>query len=51
MSTLLSVKVPIPEEVVRVSDSEGFAVRGLSPTTSSGSTSATPANWSRCSSG
>lgn len=31
MSTLLSVKVPIPEEVVRVSDSEGFAVRGLSP--------------------
>lgn len=31
MSTLLAVKAPIPEKVVQVSDSEGFAVRGLSP--------------------
>ncbi len=31
MSTLLKLAVPIPEEVVKVSDSDGFAVRGLSP--------------------
>lgn len=31
MSTLLSLKLPVPERVVAISDSEGFAVRGLSP--------------------
>ncbi len=31
MSTLLSLKVPVPERVVQVSGSEGFTVRGLSP--------------------
>ncbi len=31
MSTLLNLKQPIPELVVNISDSEGFAVRGLTP--------------------
>jgi hypothetical protein len=31
MSSLLALKVPAPERIVQVSDSEGFAVRGLSP--------------------
>lgn len=31
MSTLLTLKAPIPSAVVKVSDSEGFVVRGLSP--------------------
>ena len=31
MSTLLGLKIAIPERVVQVSDSEGFTVRGLTP--------------------
>ena len=31
MSTLLKIRVPHPEAIVQVSDSEGFAVRGLDP--------------------